>query len=64
MIHEVLLTYTNLMFQLSHFEQEAPVSKRPAPSLPFIPEISSSEMILAWMSDVYEIFNLITLFIN
>ena len=35
------------MFQLSRFERKAPV-------LLFLPEISGFEMILAWMSNIYE----------
>ena len=38
--------------------------QRTAPVLPFIPEIFHFEMILAWISDNYEFFKLITLFVN
>ena len=43
------------MFQLSRFERTAPV-------LSFLLEISHFEMILAWMSDVYEFFKSVTPF--
>ena len=38
--------------------------QRAAPVLPFITEISRFEMILIWMSDIYEFFKSITFFIN
>ena len=53
------------MFQLSRFEWEAPVSRRQLlASLTYILEISHFEMILAWMSDIYEFYKSITLFKN
>ena len=51
------------MFQLSRFEREAPILRGP-PVLPFLPEISRFEMILAGMSNIYEFFKSITLFTN
>ena len=38
--------------------------QRATPVLPFIAEISRFEMVLAWMSDIYEFFKSITPFIN
>ena len=38
--------------------------QKAAPAIPYIPEISRFGMILAWMSDVYELFKSITLFKN
>ena len=41
-----------------------PLFSEATPVLPFIPEFFRFEMILAWISDLDEVFKLITLFIN
>ena len=46
------------------FWTEGPRFERATAIHPFLPEISHFEMILAWMSGIYEFFNLITLFTN
>ena len=38
--------------------------ERTTPALPFLLKISRFEMTLAWISDIYELFKLITLFTN
>ena len=54
------------IFQFSRFERETPVFRQQLtpPSPRFIPEIFHFEMILAWMSHIYEFFKLIALFKN
>ena len=46
------------------FWTEDPRLHRTTPVLPIITEISRFEMILPWISDIYEFFKSITLFIN
>ena len=46
------------MSQLSCFEREAHGGST---ALPLLPEISSFEMIMAWISDIYDFFKSLTL---
>ena len=54
---KISLIWVKHMFQLSRFEKTTPV-------LPFLLKISCFEVILAWMSDIYEFLKSIILFRN